>query len=151
MSTIKEQLETLKELRIQEILEYDISKLDKLKLFAEERLFGIADKIQNEFSRWEEEEKSIIMGLGYDGSKEWNKEIIFKNLLMYESRYVTLYYPDRLQEIKNSYFDTEYLVSVLLFHRGHFQHYVDKTYEEVENELFDFCVKNRLIGFIYNW
>ena len=63
MSTLKEQIEALKQQRIEEIINDDsISKLEKLKLFSDENLFEIEDYIQDDeiFKEWIEELVSMV-------------------------------------------------------------------------------------------
>jgi hypothetical protein len=164
---LQEQIKQLQESRIQEILDDNsISKIEKLKLFDKEKLFDYADYIQTEFPEWEEEAMALEKALAEKQFAEGKSKLmaegkpilyfskmtdtIFDPSTFEYEKYETVSYADAIENmIRRKKVDSEGKIVVVTTRGPHTE--LKKTPEEVIDKLFEFCVKNRLIGYKNDW
>ena len=119
-----------KEKAVQEILNSDLSKLEKLKTIKENGLWGYSNSINNEFPEWEKEAAVLEKALAEENfiNKVPNKyghieteedangrrayhvamtDSIFDPSTMYNEKYETVSYVDALEMIFKEYDDEE--------------------------------------------
>lgn len=155
---IKEQIEQLKEARIQEIINDElISKIDKLKLLETEKLFGYAPYIQHEFIEWEKEAQEQDKAIS---KKDWSMTDSF--LSPSESEYekydivsyveaLEIFFQNCEEEFEDGNdgpFDGERYVVITCRSSNII---IQKTKQEIIDAIYDFCIMNRIIGFKNNW
>ena len=163
MPTLQEQIAQLQEARIQEILALPISKIEKLKLLETENLFGYAPYIQHEFPEWEEEamelekalaEKQFAEGKSEHGMFYHSKmtDTIFDPSTFNYEKYETVSYADALENMLEKLDEDEDRngMVVAVTTRGPYTELL-KTPEEVIDKVFDFCIKNKLVGYKNDW
>jgi hypothetical protein len=146
----KENLQKLKNERVKEILkDKSLSKIEKLRTIEEERLWGYADWVQNEFEDWEKEAKSLYKKLKGQGSCV--SDTIFND----GERYSNMSYADLLEYLGEDYEDEDEEVKdpliTVVTTRGEPYVEIKKPLSEVIDVVFKFAVKNKIIGFKNDW
>lgn len=167
---LAEQIEKLKAERIEQIIDdTSISKIEKLKLFEKEKLFDVGTFLQTEFPDWEKEvvelERLEAERILKEGSLSNPNDICTKQF--YQSKmtdtifdpsdmdsyekYQTVTYAARLAEVKeeNEIVDDSELIAVITTRHPRVE--LKKSYQEVVDKVFEFCIKNKLYGFKNDW
>ena len=166
MSNIKEQIEALKEQRIQEIINDEIlSKLEKLKLFSEENLFEIKTYIQDNriFKEWGDELKEKVKE---EDKSEFShlRHIIIDTFISpseYDfDRHSTLYLwniewilADVIGDIDEDYegevFDYPNPIPVITTRGSELT--INKTPQEVLDKVYEWAILNKVCGYKIDW
>lgn len=171
--SLKDQIKELQALRIQEILEDDsINKVEKLELLENERLWGVANHIQQEFREWEKEilelERLEAQRL-FDSGKNDPREICTRQF--YQSKMVdTIFDPSRSDYEKYQQVSYADVMRDLLdnSYDGEDEEDVDanmiavmttrhpvvtlwKSRQEVIDKIFEFAVQNKIVGYKNSW
>lgn len=161
MSNIKKQIELLKEQRIEEIIaDNNISKLEKLKLFKEESLFGIESYIQDNeiFEEWVAE---LVLKIKKDRRKDFVIVDTFISPSEYDfERYETFYLfeiKDILENLIEDYdedyegevFDYPNTFPVVTARNSKFT--INKTPQEVLDKIYAYAITNRVCGYKIDW
>lgn len=161
MSTLKEQIEALKEQRISEIInDTSITKLRKLELFSEEGLFGIEDFIRdkNIFKEWVEELQSMVK------SENGGNHALIDTFLSPASIDLDRHRTFHLYEVADILFglmedtDEEYEDEVLDYpnplpvvtaRRSKLT--INKTPAEVIDKVYEYAITNKVCGYTIDW
>ena len=155
---IKEQIEQLKEARTQEIINDKlISKIDKLKLLETEKLFEYAPYIQHEFVEWEKEAQEQDKAIS---KKDWSTTDSFlsPSVSAYE-KYEIISYAEALEVFfedcedefeggNDGPFDGEKYVVITCRSSDVV---IQKTKQEIIDAIYEYCIMNKIIGFINTW
>lgn len=145
--TTKEKIKELQQVRISEIVNsQDLTQLEKLKLLKSEKLFGYSQFINHEFLNWEKEYEDILISEGVN--------IIYIDSIYSPSergyeKYEKISYANTIQDIIEDIIDDDGKIAVLTNRSNDIV--FKKTEEEVINELYNFCILNKIIGFKNDW
>lgn len=117
-----------------------LTKIQKLKKLEKDGIWGYANSVQHEFSEWEKE-FSKVKGVScidsiYDPSNE-----------CYD-KYSDISYANSLEDLVYDV-DEDGLITVLTNRSN--SAVIKKTPEEIIDVVFDFCVKEKIIGFKMDW
>lgn len=146
--TTKEKIEELQQIRISEIVNsQDLTQLEKLKLLESEHLFGYSQYINHEFLNWEKEFRSILVNDGVPNILYIDS--IYSPSKTDYKKYENVSYPNTIQDIIEDNIDDDGNVTVLTNRTNNTV--FKKTKEEVINELYNFCILNKVIGFKNDW
>lgn len=155
---IKEQMEILREARINEIInDESIPKLDKLRLFGNEKLFDYASYTQEEFIEWERDAKEQYKNGGGSGSA-MTDTIFAPSVNEQYEKYENVSYPEALEAFFENYeyeldddkladFDGKY--TVVTCRSSDIK--IQKTKQEIIDAVYNFCITNKIIGFKNDW
>jgi hypothetical protein len=142
--TTLEKINQLKEQLLQEILDSDLTKIEKLKQIDDSQLFGINCYIQHIFSEQEEKLENLVKE---KTGQKWAIVDDFFHDGEYE-RYRTI----NLYEILKSYFeDKENFEKITIATNRSTEDIIEVTYEEFEDIIYNWCISNKMIGFIMDW
>lgn len=176
-SGIKDRLELLKAQRVEEILNDDsLSKIDKLRTIEEEKLWDYSRFIQDEFAsfngcEWQNEaielekkeaERLLELGVGDDicakmfYQSKMTDSIFDPSLFIYEkyeivsyARALELAHENHLCEVNSEEFDENPLMTVITTRHPYTE--LKKNYLDIVDVVFNFAVKNKIVGFKNDW
>lgn len=145
--TTKEKIEELQQVRISEIVDsQNLTQLEKLKLLESEQLFEYYQWLAHEFINWEKEYEDILL---LEGIYRPIIDTIYSPSETHYERHEIISYPDTIQDIIENNIDDDGKVTVLTNRSN--DTVFKKTEEEVINELYNFCISNKIIGFKNDW
>lgn len=175
---LQKQIEALKAQRIQEIKDDNkLSKIEKLRLFEKEQLFQCAPYIQDEFTDWEKEaielekiEAERILKEGSDDPREIcarqfyqskMTDTIFDPSTFYYEKYQTVSYADALESCLESALEDmseeEYdavdkvnpIITAITTRHPYTE--LKKSYNEIVDKVYEYCIENKIWGFKNDW
>ncbi len=163
MSTLKEQIEALKQQRIEEIInDGSISKLEKLELFSNENLFKIEDFIQDDeiFKEWSEELVSMVKS---EKAREGYSVIVDTFLSPSEhdiEKHTVLdlhdiswilegLIEDNDEEYEGEVFDYPNPLPVIRARGSKLT--INKTPSEVLDKVYEYAITNKVCGYTIDW
>jgi hypothetical protein len=150
---LQEQIKQLQEQRIQEIINNEsISKLDRLNLIKQERLFNIAPYIQDEFKEWGEEFKEQLK-LENPSSFCMIDSFYDPSTFDFE-KYETIYYDEIEDILDNLVVDDDDGFTgdnYIVFTNRQSKTVFRKSKQEIIDKIYDFCIANKYIGFKMDW
>ena len=168
-------LKEAKEKAVNEILNSDLSKIEKLRAIEKNGLWGYSSFINHEFRDWEEEakilEKTTAQYNFDNGLPDKHGDItkyfyasgmtdsIFDPSKMYYEKYETVSYADALEQAFESYaedfedeFEKEYNgepIAIITTRNPIVS--IFKTKEEIIDAVYNYCITNKILGFKNDW
>jgi hypothetical protein len=161
MSNLKEQIEALKEQRIQEIItNNNLTKLEKLKIFNEESLFNIESFIQDDeiFEEWVNE---LILKVKEETKRDW---VIIDTFISPSEcdldKYSTFYLfeiesllenliEDNDEDYEGKVFDYPNTLPIVTARSSELT--INKTPQEVLDKIYTYAITNKVCGYKIDW
>lgn len=133
----------------------ELTKLGKLKLITEQRLWRVHPYVQNEFKDWENEcnekekesrlkDTKTVRGFVYDCT---TNDSFLRN--DNKDKYATYIYIDEINNILEEYELTDDFL--VMTNRGDYETKLYKKVSEVIDRICDYCLENEIIGFTFDW
>lgn len=161
MSNIQQQIKELQEKRINEIInDESLSKLQKLNLFEEEKLFKIEDYIQDEeiFKEWVDELTLLVKE--EKGTNYCMCDTFLSPSEIDVDKYSTLYlseidtYLESLIEDNDEDYDGmifDYNKPLVVVRARGSKLTIDKTPQEVLDKVYEYTITNKVCGYKIDW
>ena len=161
MSNIQQQIKELQEKRINEIInDESLSKLQKLNLFEEEKLFKIEDYIQDEeiFKEWvdeltllvkEEKGQNCCICDTFLSPSEIDAEKYTTLHLSEIDTYLECLIEDNDEEYDGMIFDYNKPLPIVTARGSKLT--IDKTPQEVLDKVYDYAITNKVCGYKIDW
>jgi hypothetical protein len=161
MSNLKEQIKALQEQRIQEIINDDsLTKLEKLKLFAEEALFETEDYIQDDliFKEWVDE---LTLMVREETKRDWAMTDTFLSPASHDfDKYSTFYLYDIEylldnlleacgEDYEGNIFDYPNPIPVVTARSSNLK--INKPPAEVLDKVYEYAIKYRVCAYKIDW
>lgn len=161
MSSLKEQIEALKEQRIQEIInDTNLTKLEKLKLLADENLFEIKSYIQDDeiFKDWQEEltakvkaetkrDRALVDSFLSPSENDFDRN---STLYLYDIEYLLAdLIEDHDEDYDGDVLDYPNPIPVITARSSELT--IDKTPAEVLDKIYEWAIANKICGYKIDW
>ena len=155
---IKE-LEDIKESLAKEVLASKLPKEEQLDIITNNSLWGIASWVQPIFIEWEQEcidlERATAIADGKIEGKDYFCSIVddFVNNNGMYSKHETIYFTSIINQLYDLENDEEKNLGKfeVITCRGDYKSKIFKTKEEIIDCVYDFAVKNKIIGYELDW
>lgn len=141
MSEIKEKLKELKEQRIEEILNSSESKGNKLKALADEQLWYIDGYVIDPFTDWQNELQEQL-------GEKW---LICDERFLYNTEWIQRHETIYLHNCFEDYDENSDEEVVVFTTRGEKQVSYMRPVKEVLDRVYEYAIKNKIVGFQMDW
>lgn len=163
-------LEEAKEKAIEEIINSDMTKMEKLEAITENSLWGYSSWINDEFIEWENDAKTISLTKSQEdfdsGRTSYLRDFVICDSIFSPShdysyeKYQLVKYTEALEYIFERYAEDfeeengeEYNNEPIpvITTRDNPSIIIYKTSDEIIDAVYNFCIKNKIIGFKNDW
>lgn len=145
-----EELDNLKDVIIEMILDTDeLSKIEKLDIITNNNLWGTDTFVSEVFDGWQSEcaeiEHQLAIADGKIEGKDYICGITDDAFLIDNDRHQMIYYRDLIAYLEPS---DSILVATC---RGAYKAKLYKSYDEIEDHIYNYAIENKSIGFELDW
>lgn len=154
---LKEAMYNFKQARVKQILEdKKLNKVEKLYLIEQEKLFGTSNfLVCNIFDSWKDSLRKLLR------SPDLYIEDVLDKYLEYYNRHEYISFPLFLENFHENYDEFENIINdkdnalvealYITRHTKYKDVKVMKSYNEIVDLVYDYCIKNQIVGYSYDW
>ena len=127
-----------------------LSNLEKLKLITQERLWGVAHCVQNEFEDWKQMCIEIERMWANLNGESKSSEYVYGFIGSYKE-YSTVYYVDVIHDLLECVNYDDSMCFEILKCGGKYHSTVSKPVREIIDKICEYAFKNKIVGFTVDY